>query len=285
VQGKVAPPADIANLTVVSTAGLAQVKWAAVSDLDVIVGGYVVVRFTSKTGTVTWADGIEVERVAGNLNSALVPLASGTYMVKALDSSGNWSVTEAQFAATEALLTGFTTLSTKTEHTAFSGTKTNMVVDSNTLKLSSAGLIDDYSSNIDSLTTLIDGYGGIASSGSYIFYQGGTKMDFTTAKNVRAFFDIQMTAFEISTTIDDQSALIDTWGLIDGAIVDNVDVILYIRTTTGDPNGSPTWSAWMPAYNADFYARGLDFKLEASNPNPNHNIQITSLSVVAKEPA
>jgi hypothetical protein len=73
-----------------------------------------------------WADGILVnpDGFPGDTSIGFGPLQTGTYMAKAWNGK-TYSANAASFVVTEALVTGgLSTLATKTESSAFSGTKT-----------------------------------------------------------------------------------------------------------------------------------------------------------------
>lgn len=281
IRGKLAPPANVTGFTVVAIAGLAQANWTAHPDLDVQIGGSIALRYSTKTSGATWADGIPMLTVPGNQTTALVGLATGTYMARAIDSTGNLSTGTASFVASEALVTGFTTLATSTQHPAFSGTKTNTVVASSELKLANAGLWDDIA-DVDALTEMLDEAGGIAPAGSYLF---AAALDLGTVKTVRLFATLTALAFDVGDLWDGRTLAIDDWDDVDGADIDDCAAALNVRTTQDDPAGAPAWSAWTPFYVADYQARGFQFRLDLSSGNPSHNIAVSALSVAAKEAA
>ena len=66
----------------------AYLTWTAVSDLDVITGGNYWVRHTSNLTGATWAGSSDITKtIPGTADSFSVPLMSGSYLIKALDSS------------------------------------------------------------------------------------------------------------------------------------------------------------------------------------------------------
>ena len=52
-----------------------------------------------------------------------------------------------------------------------------------------------------------------------------------------------------------------------------------------DPAGSPTWSAWMPFFVADFTCRAAKFKLDLASGSATHNIAVSTLAIDIKVPA
>ncbi|MCC7413309.1 MAG: host specificity protein J [Gammaproteobacteria bacterium] len=281
LRGKTAPPEAVADFTVMAIAGLAQVSWSLHPDLDVRIGGTIEIRYSTKTSGATWADGIPVASAPGAQQVMLVPLATGTYLARARDSSGFLSAATAAFVATEALVTGFTTVATSTQHATFAGTKTGTVVDGGALKLANAGLWDDIT-DLDALAEMVDEAGGINSSGSYAF---AAPVDLGVVKSVRLFGSITALASDVGDLWDARTLAIDEWDDVDGADIDDCGATLYVRTTDDDPGGAPTWGPWSPFYVGDYRGRGLDFRLDLVSGDPSHNIAISTLSVTAKEPA
>jgi hypothetical protein len=123
---------------------------------------------------------------------------------------------------------------TRTENPSFAGTKANMVVIDEKLKLEadtlfdSLGLIDEVG--------LIDSAGGVDLSGSYDF---ANIIDTgISAQSYRLKFCICF-YYKLNTDFfDTRSGNIDTWDSIDVNTYDDVEVQLQIATTNDDPSGS-----------------------------------------------
>jgi predicted phage tail protein len=280
VYGKTTPPVPVAAFSVIKNSGIGLVSWQLHDDLDVQVGGNIVVRHSPLTSGAQWEDGVIYEVFSGNAVNGTIPLTTGTYMAKAIDSSGNWSITPASFIATEGMVTGFNTVGSVTENPTFAGNKTLLVAVNNILQLSSTTLIDAMSDSIDSWSK-IDYLGGIQLSGSYLF---DSVLDLTTVATRR--FEAAITA--LSYDADDfinSRWLVDDWAAIDGDIINDCDATLYISTTDDDPTGAPTWTEYAQFFVADFTCRAARFKLDLVSQINTHNIQISQLSVAAKLPA
>ena len=93
VYGKLTPPSDVTNFSMVAQGDQAHLSWTAVSDLDVTNGGTYWIRYTSNTAGASWSSSSDITKnIPGSATDYSVPLMSGTYLIKALDSSGNESV-------------------------------------------------------------------------------------------------------------------------------------------------------------------------------------------------
>lgn len=280
ILGKTAPPADVVGFSMVPNAGQAYLTWNQATDLDVLVGGQVVIRFTPNLTGQSWNDAIEiVPAVPGTATSALAPLLTGTYMIKFVDSSGNSSVNADEVITTAPYTSSLNIVQTLTEDPTFSGTKTSMVIDSSSLAdpalvLGSDILVDSYGL-VDGLISW-DFPGGIAPSGTYDFAE---TVDLGGVWPTSIKSNIIVQAFDIAGVWDERLDPMDEWTDIDGDAIDDVNATLYVRTTNDDPGGTPTWTDWMRIAAGDVNARGFQFQLEATNGNSNHNIFIKNLAV------
>lgn len=275
-------PADVTGFSVRVVSGQAQAVLDKHPALDVCIGGRIVIRWSPLSSGATWMSGclLSPDGYPGDSSSFFVPLLGGTYMAKALDSSGNYSANAASFVLTEAHMTGFNTLATATEHPAFSGTKTSVALVDGGIQLVGAALWDDLGA-LDSLD-MIDSLGGIVPSGSYAF---SNRIDLGSVQTVRLFPNLKSLAFNTGDLWDSRTALIDDWGLVDGDVIEDADAALEVRATNDDPAGSPTWGAWHPLPGqADYTARAFEFRIALASADPTHNRRITELSVAAKQP-
>jgi hypothetical protein len=281
--GLTEPPANVSGFAVIKTAGFALAQWAEATDLDVKIGGSVVIRHSPLTVGATWENGIILNTFPGSAIQGTVPLITGTYMAKFIDSSGNYSVTESTFVATEGLVTGFTTVGTSTQASTFTGSKTNVVLDGalGGIKLDSTTLIDAMVTSVDSWP-YIDGIGGISGTGSYAF---DTYLDLSTVATRRFEADISALSYDTGDSIDDRLDMIDEWDAFDGTDINDCTVVLYAATTDDNPAAAPVWGAWTPFMVADFTCRAAKFKLDFESGAATHNIVVSTLTVHAKIPA
>lgn len=272
--GKTKVPARVQDLSVVAVGGKAHVSWDTHSDLDVIVGGFISITHSPKTSGAKWEDGILVENVVGGNTSALVPLMGGTYMAKAIDSSGFYSF-EASFASADyALLQQKNIVDVLQESPSFVGTKTNMVVVGNSLTLDSTVLIDD-AGLIDSYSLFDYLGGGVQTSGEYLFSRA---IDMGAVYGVNISCIVSAYKAEVYSLIDGRAELIDDWPEIDIFIANTSSVKTLISTTNDDPDLSPTWSDWAEFKIATYSARAFKFKLVVQTISDAYTVFIDSLS-------
>jgi predicted phage tail protein len=280
IYGKTAAPADVTGFTVIKSAGIAKAQWALPTDLDVKVGGVIVIRHNPNTSAVTWNNTFIVEEFPGAQVEGEIALMTGTYMAKFRDSSGNYSANAVSFVATEGMVSGFTTVATTTQHSAFTGAKTNVALVGSSIQLDGTTLIDSMATSVDSWP-FVDSLGGVSATGSYAF---DTYLDLTTSATRRFEADIRVAQFDTGDLIDSRTDLIDDWDDIDGAVVDDCDVVLYAALTDDNPAGSPTWGPWQPFLVSDFTCRAAKFKLDFISGQATHNISCDLLKVDVKTP-
>lgn len=278
--GKIAPPAAVTGFTVTKSTGFALAEWALHPDLDVRLGGRIVVRHSPLTSGAAWEDGVIVQEFNGDAVSGTLPLMTGTYLAKARDSSGNWSTTAASFVVTEGMVTGFTTVASSVQHPAFAGAKSNTAVLDSALRLGSLSTISTMAGTV-STWGKISSLGGIRSTGSYAF---DAVLDHGAVATRRLEADIQALSFNTGDTIS-RRGLVSQWGSVVGAAVNDCDATLYVSTTNDDPAGTPTWGPWAPFFVGDFTCRAERFRLDLASGQPTNNIRINALRVDAKVPA
>lgn len=258
ISGLLAPPATIANLRAQASAGVLILTWDAIADLDVLIGGTVRVRHDPATSGATWDTGTDVLSVPGRSSQAIVPLVAGTYMAKAVDSSGIESAAIASVYSSGPFPWTLTEVDSIQEDSSFSGSKTNCEVNGSSLRLT------------------IDGNGDVAASGTYTFndsYSGAA----VAVHRVIVTMDAAVTNEQ--DNIDSRTADMDDWPIFDGAAIPAAaaDAKVYCRwkDASGDSYGS-----WQIVNGAgDFSGRYAEFKCELVSSDPAYNIYLSQLRV------
>ena len=85
-----------------------------------------------------------VEKVSRPATSIVVPARVGSYCIKAVDKLGNFSINETIIATNVATIGNFNAVATQSEHPTFSGTKTNITLSDNALRLTNLNLDGTY---------------------------------------------------------------------------------------------------------------------------------------------
>jgi len=282
--GKSVLPDAPTGLTLVSVDnGTALLRWNLSTDLDVVLGGNVLIRHSKETVGAIWEESQSiVDSVSGNSTERRVELLEGTYLIKFVDVEGNVSMSAASMvvdlpATLPRLLV--TTFAEENTTPPFQGDVVNMFYSGefNALVLDSGDAVDDMAvdGDWDALPS-IDSAGGVVSSGEYTFdapYDMGARYDVNIQRRFKTY------PYLPASLWDDKTALIDEWGTIDDGGLEAVNAKLYVSTTDDDPNGTPTWGSWQVFANGLARGRGFRFKTIATTTNPAVNIRIEELGV------
>ena len=277
-----APPANVDNFYLRAESTQANLSWTPTTDLDVKVGGTFEIRHNVATSGASWGQSLKIgSDIPGSSNSASMPLLVGTYLIKAVDSTGNKSTSATSIVNTvSASIFDKRTQQTITD-TSFTGSKTNMVIDPDTglLKFEADTLIDSKTENIDTWG-LFDSIGGVDTSGSYEF---ADKIDMTRVMSATLSGSVTFTTIATTDIWDNRAGNIDTWDSIDANTFDDVDATLFIASTNDDPaSGSATWSAYQEFTIGNYYGRGFKFKLECTTGDTTHQINVSQLVAKAE---
>jgi hypothetical protein len=288
--GKTAPPAAVSGLSLIPIDGASAIlSWDRSAELDVLLGGKVLIRHNVALSGALWEESQEiVAAAAGSQTQKQVPLLEGTYLVKFEDDGGNRSL-----AATSVIVDLPTpqprllvqTYAEETETPPFNGNYTDMFYVASLAEAGGAsGIILSTGEDVDDMATdgdwdglpSIDSVGGVLSSGEYEF---GSTYAFPGVFDTNLRRRLVTLPYIPGDFWDDKTDDIDTWDLIDGTGGDRVNAATYVRTTQDDPSGTPTWSAWREFSNAIVRGRGYQFKTLATSTDPSQNIIIEQLGV------
>jgi len=286
--GKTAPPVAVAGLSLIPIDGASAIlSWDRATELDVLLGGKVLIRHSVLLAGALWEESQEiVAAAAGSQTQKQVPLLEGTYLVKFEDDGGNRSLTASSVIVdlpTPQPRLLVQTYAEETETPPFNGNYTDMFYVASLAEaggasgiiLSTGLAIDDMATdgNWDGLPS-IDSVGGVLSEGEY---------EFGSTYSFPGIFDCNLRRRLVTLPYlpgdfwDDKTADIDTWDFIDGTGGDRVNALTYVRTTQDDPSGSPTWSTWREFANAIVRGRGFQFKTQATSTDEAQNILIEEL--------
>ena len=254
VAGKTALPANVAGLAINLAGRQALLSWNPSTDLDVLVGGWLWVRHSPVMSGASWGNATDLlPSVPGTATSAAVPLKSGTYLARWVDSSANLSATAAALVVDASVIAQLNVVVAQDEHPAWSGSKTNMTVNTGALQLTNPALAGAYRA---------------------------ATIDLGAVHPARISADLHFAGFAVSDMIDARAALIDTWADIAGALVEDVAAEVWFSATADDPAGAAVWTAWSPLRVAtDYAARAYRFEARCASSTPEHNVSIDALTL------
>jgi hypothetical protein len=133
IVGSTEPPSDVEDFACNIVNSDAHLSWEQVSDLDL---SHYQIRYSTLTSGAEWQNSVSlVEKVSRPATSITVPARVGTYLIKAVDKLGNYSVNSTNIATNLTAVGNFNAVTTQSEDPTFSGTKTNLTLENDTLKL------------------------------------------------------------------------------------------------------------------------------------------------------
>ena len=282
--GKTAAPASPTGLSLVAIdEASAVISWDRSAELDVILNGKVLIRHQPVLTGAAWESAQEiVAAAAGGQTQKQVPLLEGTYLLKFEDDTGNRSVTAASIIVD--LPTPLPRLLVQTyTHPPFTGTFVDTfffeAVTGDGLSIANETYVDDMAldGDWDALES-IDNIGGALETGEYLFDQ---TLDLNQIYDINLRRELEFYTFIAGALWDDKTGDIDTWGTIDD-LGDRTNALMYVRSTTDNPSGTPTWSAWREFANATVHGRGFQFKVVLTTSDATQVPVVTSASVTVE---
>ena len=216
------------------------------------------------------------DAVPGDATSVLLPAKAGTYLLRAIDSSGSESAVATVSPSADLSLFAVTGVVTVTESTGFAGTHSATYVSSSTLRLAATTLLDSVA-DFDAIADL-DTMGGIASEGTYTF---AATTDISSVQIVRLTGSATVSIANILDQIDDRSSNIDTWEDFDGSDAAPSNVEIFEKHS--DDNVTYTDFARFDRTTAS--GRYFQFKTVLTSTDTAYQAQVSALSVTIDKAA
>ncbi len=276
--GLTAFPSDVTGFNLQIVDGLAHLSWDATPDLDVQYGGYFQLRYDSDLDGPTWeAAQPLINQIAPTATSITAPALIGTYLIKAVDSSGNVSKNAAAVSSNVQSIAQLLQTETFTEEAPWGGTMTNLGLEGTALCLVGQDSIDGIL-DIDSMISWDFSNDGVVASGTYDLVNIIDCGVVCTARLSAVVDALGVNVFSNVDAIIDFDRVTDLDGLNSG----DWDVQLLVSKTNDDPHGgSPTWTTYSPFVIGDYTARAYRFRLSLKSFNPSVTPQVTSVSCTA----
>ena len=284
IVGKTAPPETVTGFSINIINTEAHLSWTPVGDLDL--SHYRIRHSRDTSASATYANSVDlINKVSRPANTAVVPAMTGTYFIKAVDKLGNESLDPTSSVAIIENIKDLNLVDTSTQHPTFSGTKTNVVVVDNNLRLGTSVLFDAAAGNFDTTGGLFDGGGGtVASSGTYEF---DNYIDVGAVYTSRITANVTVSRLDYGVQFDDATGLFDAReGLFDGDVNEfgDTNVELQIATTEDDPAGTPTYTDFRKFFVGDYKARAFKFRAVLTTTDSEATPSVSALSVTVDMP-
>ena len=269
--GKTLQPGDVQNATIEPiNEQFARIRFSQSTDVDVLHGGRVYVRHTNQTGTDATFQAAQdiIEAVAGNATEVLVPALAGTYLLKFQDDGGRFSDNAANVALSLVDLVDSIVVKEDredTDGTPYNGTKSNVEYNS-----TRGGLIlTDPATNATGTYDFVDtlDLGGVFSLVLKRHFQG--------------------LGFYVGDRFDNRTDNIDTWTDFDGAVANDANAKIAVRTTDSNPSSSGAFnnSNFNDFANGTFKGRGFQFRITLSSADVAQNMNLLQAGYIATMPS
>lgn len=269
-------PAQLQEVRLQIANGLAVISWQQSPDIDVRIGGSIEIRH-SGAASPALSNSYRIALMPGASAQAVVPQLPGTYLVRAVDSTGTYGP-PVMIDASGATALAFAPVATLQADPTFAGTHTDTEVIASALRLTSLETVNDWP--LVSAVEQVGASGGFVASGTYQFATG---MDFGSVKRVRLRADLALTADNPLDTIGARLGNVSTWARVTGGDGSEVDVEMQARITPDDPAGSPVWSAWNRVDSAEVQARGVQARAVLKALDASFTPNVTRLRMTAEE--
>jgi hypothetical protein len=269
------PPADVTDYSIDVVGDKLHHNWTAVSDLDL---DYYEIRFTSNTSETFYQNTtVLVPRIARPASSVVTPfVGAGKYFIKAVDKFGVRSTNADSVVIAQQVIDGVKPITTITEETAFSGTKTNCVVVDNALILDTSDNFDDGVGDVDDAVGLFDGgNNSVASSGTYDFdgFDFGYKFKIKLLLN-----NFNVDHLDYVDNFDSQAGLFDSkQGLFDGGTGQAVSTNVQLQIALSDD--AVTYGSYQNFKAGDYIARAVKFRAVLTSTDTSATPKINNLSI------
>ncbi len=255
-------PADITGMRLSGLGKQALLSWDKPGE-DVYGSGFVQVRHTHKTGTsANWEAAAPLtDRLPGNTTQIAVPLRDGTYLVKAVNSTGLWSEVAAAVVSNMADSIGFNRVVERVEPVTWPGQKNKASVSSISLTLKESAANNNPPS-----------------------YRMNDTLDLGAVFTARITLECDGSVYE-QDLIDDRTDNIDSWPRFDGATPGNTSLQYFISQTDDDPASSTAqWSDWEQFLLGEFRARAFRLQVRLVTDSNTAVGTIAGLKLVADVP-
>jgi hypothetical protein len=142
IVGATDPISDVTDFSCNILGNEAHLSWEAVTDLDL---AFYQVRYSTLTTGAEWQNSVSlIEKVSRPATSVTVPARVGSYLIKAVDKLGNFSLQATIIATNVTAIGNFNNVASATENPNFTGTKTNLTLASNLLRLTDLSQTGTY---------------------------------------------------------------------------------------------------------------------------------------------
>lgn len=254
LNGLLDAPENVDNFSIQVIGENAFLSWTAVTDLDL---SHYEIRFSTLTSGVTWgSSNTLIKKVSRDATGVSVPLAIGTYSIKAVDTSDIYSDAAAFVQTNIAALNNLNVVETLTEDPDFNGVKDNTEVVTNSLRISGDPL-----------------------NSPGIYYFANAPFDLGSVFTCRLTPTVISGGADIYDIVSSWPSIAEreSWASVDPS---SWEVEVQVATSNGDGIGTDeAWSDWETLLVGDYTARSFDFRVILRSNSEGITPDIEGLSV------
>lgn len=278
IYGLAALPAPVTGVTLQSSGGLAVLKWDQHPDLDVRIGGAIVIRHSS-VASPGWSSSVSMDRIQGGQAIGVVPMKPGTYLLAAEDSGGRLGPVTA-IATDGSGILAYSPLDMLYDATTFDGSKTGVAV------WPAGGLVLTSVTNFGSIPLVSAvrsvGWPNLAARSEGI-YQFAPVIDLGLVKRIRLRSEVNHSGLGLADRISRRSGHVSTWAAFGGVGGAETDVTMEFQQTLDDPaSGGAVWSSWARVDAHEMSTRGLRGRARLTTTDAAYSPRVTLLKLQAE---
>lgn len=278
MQGLLKPPSDVTDLRMAINGGQLMLSWPPVPDLDL---DHYVIKYSPVTENPIWAQSIiAVERVPAGNTSVMLPARRGSYLIKAVDTSGQESLNAVYAVSTIADLVNVNVVEFVDEGPGWFGTHENTAGPAAGLQLAPIDTISSWLP-MSSVEKLSYAFQGVRPSGIYTAQE---IVDMGAVYTARLTGNMQVSGYDLTNVIASWLTLASTARMDDSQVGQwGAELqVSYSMTPAGSP---PTdWTDWQPLSISEYTARAFRFRVLLSTEVPTITPVVSNMGITVDVP-
>lgn len=265
--GKTAPPADVTNFVAARNKPLIVFSWKGVSDLDL--SHYVIRQGASWAGAISVVDRVVATRFE------IATHIGGTYLIKAVDTSGNYSVNAAVLTLPNDL--DINVVVTGSDNSSWTGVKVNTQGDSVGLTLANTQRWNTLTNTWNTYTSTWYQMGTWASPGTYETVPIDLGVVLTSRIEVEAIVE------QVQLTAPNWLTLTSPWLSYDDPWTGTSELVSATYEIATSQDGA-IYTAYGPFQSGVYTARAVKFKITLTSTNSGYIPRLKSFIVTVDVP-
>lgn len=278
LQGLLLPPEDVKDFRATVNNGQIQLWWLPVSDLDL---SHYEIRYSPSTTSATWMSSqVIFEQIPAGLNNTSTTARKGTYLIRAVDTSGIYSQNATLITSEIAELESYNVVETVDDTGTWLGVKDHTTISGSQLQLDSASTIGSWP-RLSDIFSMAFGIDGFSLDG---YYYASTIVDMGEIYTARLSSEILVFGLDILGTLRSWVTLTNISRMADTSS-DEWDITLEISESNTSYPAPPTdWTDWKPFTVGEHTARAFRFRLHLESYSQAVTPSVSGLKIIVDMP-